>query len=49
MTTYDTGTRSQLHNSKEFSRISTYTKTAANPDTTIDLFFGPDVPRRSGS
>ena len=44
VTAYDTGTRSQIHNGEEFSRISTFTKPLGNPDGTIDLFFGPDVP-----
>jgi hypothetical protein len=44
VTTYDTATRSQLHNGTSFSRISSFTKPKANDDGSIDLFFGPEIP-----
>ena len=44
VTTYDTGTRSQIHNGTPFSRISTFTKPQFDPDGSIDLFFGPKIP-----
>jgi hypothetical protein len=44
VTAYDTGTRSQLHNGTPFSRISSFTKPKTNPDGSIDLFFGPQIP-----
>lgn len=44
VTAYDNGTRSELHNGTDFSRISSFTKPKANGDGSTDLFFGPDVP-----
>jgi hypothetical protein len=44
VTAYDNGTRSEVQNGSDFSRISSFTKPKANADGSFDLFFGPDVP-----
>lgn len=44
VTAYDNGTRSEIQNGTDFSRISSFTKPKANADGSTDLFFGPEVP-----
>lgn len=44
VTAYDNGTRSEIQNGTDFSRISSFTKPKVNADGGTDLFFGPEVP-----
>jgi len=42
---YDSGSRSMMATSQRFPAISSYDKTAANADGSIDLYVGPKAPK----
>ena len=41
---YDALSRSQIQNSQKFPSVSLYTDPKKNPDGSVDVFFGPDMP-----
>ena len=48
VTAYDSITSSGLDNGQPFPSINTMDKPVANPDGSIDIYFGPDAPQGQG-
>ncbi len=46
---YDALSRSELQNGQPLPSINSYAKPTANPDGSIDIFFGPEAPKENGN
>ena len=45
MLVYDSLSRSELQNGQPFPSVSTYSGPKINPDGSVDVYFGPELPK----